>query len=100
VNAPLSYYVWYRIVGDAATARAAVTSMMLDVAAECGVAGQLMMRAEDPRTWMEIYDEVDDVPAFEQALARACEEHGVTALADEGRHIERFARCCAMDAEP
>ena len=94
-----SYFVWYRLAGDACEARAAVTAMMLDVAADCGVVGRLMKRTDDPSTWMEGYETVDDPVAFERVLAEALERHGALAYADGGRHVERFVACGALDAE-
>lgn len=90
-----SYYVWYRLAGDPACARAAVTAMMLDVAMACGVAGRLLVRADDRTTWMEVYEGVDDPLTFETALARAIAEHDVDAHAQDGRHVERFVDCGA-----
>ncbi|MBS0318976.1 MAG: DUF4936 family protein [Proteobacteria bacterium] len=84
-------YVWYRVTGDAGCARAAVTEMMLDIAAETGVVGQLCARADDPTTWMEVYADIDDRAEFDAALARACAAHGVDAYADGGRHAECFS---------
>lgn len=94
-----SYYVWYRIAGDGCEARAAVTAMMLDIAEESGVIGRLMRRADDPSTWMEIYEAVDDPEAFERVLAHAIEGHDVAAYADGGRHVERFVACGAIDGD-
>ena len=94
-----SYYVWYRLAGDACEARAAVTAMMLDVAVECGVVGRLMKRADDPATWMEVYESVDDPSEFEHALAEAIARHGAQAYADGGRHVECFVACGAPDTE-
>lgn len=94
-----SYFIWYRLGGEAAAARAAVTAMMLDIAADCGIAGRLLVRADDASTWMEIYEAVDDPPAFEAALARALERHAVAGLARDGRHVERFVACDAAEAD-
>ena len=94
-----SYFVWYKVAGDACEARAAVTAMMLDVAIECGVVGRLMKRADDPATWMEVYEGVDDPREFEAALREASERHGAPAFADGGRHVERFVGCGELDAE-
>lgn len=99
MDAP-SYFVWYRLAGDACEARAAVTAMMLDVAIECGVVGRLMKRADDPATWMEVYEAVDDPAQFEEALADALDRHGASAFADGGRHVECFVGCGSFDAEP
>ena len=94
-----SYFVWYRLAGNACEARAAVTAMMLDVAVDCGVVGRLMERADDPSTWMEVYESVEDPSAFERSLAEALEQHRAGAYADGGRHVERFVACGALDPE-
>jgi hypothetical protein len=94
-----SYFVWYRLAGDPCEARAAVTAMMLDVAVDCGVAGRLMRRSDDPSTWMEVYETVVDPAGFERALASALERHGALAYANGGRHVERFVACDAIEAE-
>jgi hypothetical protein len=83
-------YVWYRLAGDAACARAAITEMMLDVAAETGVAGRLFVRSDDPSTWMEVYEDIDDRIEFDHALAQSSAAHNVAAFADGGRHVEWF----------
>jgi|KBSSwiStaDraftv2_1062776.scaffolds.fasta_scaffold1535087_2 hypothetical protein len=90
---PRHYYVWYRLAGAAAPARAAITAMMLELAATTGVAGRLLVRADDARTWMEIYEDVDDAEAFERALGDAVVDHRADTLADGGRHVERFCGC-------
>ncbi len=90
MSGALNVYVWYRVAGDAAQAREAITAMMLDVAMRTGVAGQLFERADDSGTWMEVYAEIGDRGAFERALKRAVKAHGTDALADDGRHIECF----------
>jgi hypothetical protein len=84
------YYVWYRITGDPAPARGAVNALQHDVAKATGVMGRLLMRSEDPTTWMEVYENVVDAKAFERALAQATSAHGVPTLAPDGRHLERF----------
>lgn len=94
-----NYYVWYRLAGNACEARSAVTAMMLDVAEDCGVVGRLMKRADDPATWMEIYEAIDDPAAFEHTLAEAAARHDALSYADGGRHVERFVACGALDAD-
>ncbi len=90
MTAPVHYYVWYRVPGDAGQARAAVNAAMADVARTTGVAGRLCLRLDDPATWMEIYEHVHDAPSFDAALAAAVIRHGVEAHAPDGRHVERF----------
>ncbi|HEY7904943.1 MAG TPA: DUF4936 family protein [Casimicrobiaceae bacterium] len=84
------YYVWYRLAGDPACARAAITAMMLDVAMSTGVAGRLFERADDASTWLEVYDDIEDRHAFERRLARAVADHAAAQFADGGRHVECF----------
>ncbi|MCC7218009.1 MAG: DUF4936 family protein [Burkholderiales bacterium] len=88
---PTHYYIWYRIGGDPAKARAAVNALMQDVALHAGVIGRLMLRRDDPTTWMEIYENVVDTALFDSVLADATVRSGIAASAGEGRRIERFA---------
>jgi hypothetical protein len=86
-----SYYVWYRVVGDAAAARAAVDEVLREVFAVAGVGGRLLVRRDDPRTWMEVYEDVADTARFEDALAAAARRHDVARIAQDGnRHLEPF----------
>ena len=85
------YYIWYRIAGDPAAAHAAVAALLQDVFRHAGVTGRMLVRRDDPRTWMEIYEHVADVPLFERELAAAVARHGVTRFVDGGvRHAEPF----------
>ncbi len=88
-------YIWYRLAGDPASARDAITEMMLEVAIKSGVAGRLFERADDASTWMEVYEDIVDRKAFERVLARAAKAHGAGDYADGGRHLECF---CAAGA--
>ena len=72
-------------------ARAAVNALMQDVALRAGVIGRLMLRRDDPTTWMEIYENVVDTVLFDAVLADATVRSGIAASAGEGRRIERFA---------
>lgn len=88
---PSHYYVWYRLDADAAHARATIDAMLADVFLRAGVQGRVLVRRDDPRTWMEIYEHVADTAAFERQLADAVVRHGASALADAtGRHVEAF----------
>ncbi len=85
-------YVYYRVARDSAAARAAVAALFADIERATGVAGRLLARADDPRTWMEVYEPVTQVAAFGRALAAAVRSHQAAALAEGGqRHVERFA---------
>ncbi|MDB5802206.1 MAG: hypothetical protein JWL63_3145 [Rhodocyclales bacterium] len=51
-----------------------------------------MQRADDPATWMEIYEGVDDPTGFQTALEEIVATSGLPGtLADKSaRHIEHF----------
>lgn len=87
-----SYFIYYRAAGDASELRAAVGAMQRALAQEIGVAGRLMRRADDPTTWMEVYEPVHDASGFERCLAAAVARFEVERLlaADARRHVERF----------
>ena len=85
------YYIWYRVAGDFVDARAAVAAVVRDVGLNSGVSGRILVRRDDPRTWMEIYENVVDMQRFEQALTAATVRHDVARFAEGGqRHIEPF----------
>jgi hypothetical protein len=90
-SAASHYYIWYRVSGDAAKARACVNALMREVALHAGVVGRLMMRRDDPTTWMEIYENVVDSARFDAVLVDATARSGVAACVSEGRNVERFA---------
>ena len=90
MTAPVHYFIWYRVPGDAGLARVAVNAALADVARATGVTGRLCQRSDDPSTWMEIYEHVHDVHAFDAALAAAVIRHDVAAHIPDGRHVERF----------
>jgi hypothetical protein len=86
------YYVWYRVCGATHVARATVDRLQDDVAARTGVRGRLLARVDEPRTWMEIYENVADAQAFDDALDEAIAANRANAIAEAGtRHTERFA---------
>jgi hypothetical protein len=66
--------------------------MQAALARETGVAGRLMRRADDPATWMEVYEAVPDAVEFDRRLAAAVARFAVDRLldADAQRHVERF----------
>lgn len=87
-----SYYIYYRVAASAAPARETVSAMQAALAQEAGVTGRLLRRADDPDTWMEVYEDVADPDGFERALASAVDRFGVRSLLAAGaeRHVERF----------
>ena len=85
------YYIWYRVAGDVVEARAAVAAVVRDVSLQTGVTGRMLVRRDDPRTWMEIYENVVDAPKFEQALIAGALRHEAARFAENGaRHVEPF----------
>jgi hypothetical protein len=87
------YYVYYRILPEnAERARSAVLAMQSELATRLGLQGTLSRRRDDETTWMEVYEDVIDAPAFEQALAALADRHGLAALLAPGskRKLEIF----------
>ena len=85
------YFIWYRVAGDPAAARAAVDAALHDVFLHAGVTGRVLVRRDDPRTWMEVYEHVADGALFERELAAAVARHGLARRAEDGaRHVEPF----------
>jgi hypothetical protein len=87
-----SYYIYYRSPRGAHEVRAAVGEMQAALARSTGVAGRLLRRADDPTTWMEVYEPVPDATHFERHLAAEVARCGIDRLLDAGalRHVERF----------
>ena len=80
-----SYYVYYRV--DAARVEAiriAVRALFDAVERETGVRGSWMRRRDEATTFMEVYEDVADEPAFEAVLARESAGLGLE------RKTERF----------
>lgn len=89
----VSLYVYYKVVnaGDSA-GHALVRAAQEDVRRATGVAGRLLQRRDDPATWMEVYEGVHDVEAFERVLNDALARHAFASVLAAGaaRHTERF----------
>jgi len=92
MSGPTHFYVWYTVRGDLREAVIAVHALLEAVEARTGVAGRLLARRDEPATWMEVYEDVDDAGRFGRALDALAVEHGVVAFVEGGRrHTERFA---------
>ena len=87
-----SYYVYYRTQAEAGEVQRVVAELQRLLERETGVRGRLMRRADDPSTWMEIYEGVVARDAFERAALAAVERSGFARLleGDARRHVERF----------
>lgn len=93
---PSCYYIYYPVrIGLEGDLARVLYNAQADLQARTGIAGRFLRRADDPWTWMEIYENVTDVPAFDAALEQAIERHGLLRFVDEGgrRHTERFIPC-------
>jgi Domain of unknown function (DUF4936) len=64
--------------------RALVERQFALIERECGVRGRWMHRRDDPATYMEVYEGVQDEAAFERVLEREGAKLGVQ------RRLERF----------
>ncbi len=62
--------------------------------ARTGVAGRVLAKRDEPLLWMEIYEEVEDGPHFESALAAAVAEHRLDELLQQGS--QRRTECFVM----
>ncbi len=85
------YYIWYRVHGNRAHAQHVIAALLDDVAARTAIRGRVLVRRDDPATWMEIYEGVTAPEDFERELFEAATRHDAAAVADEGaRHVEAF----------
>lgn len=93
---PSHFYIWYPVrIGLEADLARTLFALQGDVAERTGVTGRFLRKADDPWTWMEIYENVPDADAFARVLEEAVERHGLSRFVDEGghRHPERFVSC-------
>lgn len=80
-----SYYVYYRV--DPARLellRPTLEKLFKAVEGRTGIRGRWMRRRDDPTTYMEVYEGVQDEAAFEAVLARESAGLGLE------RKTERF----------
>lgn len=89
-----NFYIYYRVrAEETERAETAVNALMDEVAARTGIHGRLMLRADDPTTWMEVYEHVAEPEAFREVLEAATQASGLTDLMqDARRHIEHFCQ--------
>jgi len=80
-----SYFVYYRVdAGRVAALRAQVETVFETIERATGVRGRWMRRRDEPTTYMEVYENVEDERAFETLLERETAAFGLQ------RHVERF----------
>jgi len=81
----LNYYVYYKIGPQEVSAIRVIVHTLFDlIEKRCGVRGRWMRRRDDPSTYMEVYEGVQDEAAFEALLEREGAKLGVP------RKLERF----------
>jgi hypothetical protein len=90
------YYIYYPVrMGLEADLTRALYNLHAELAEQTGVAGRFLRKADDPWTWMEIYENVADSSAFVNALEAGVERHSLGRFIDDGglRQVERFVPC-------
>lgn len=81
----MNYYVYYRVSPDRLSAlRPLVDALFSKIEKQCGVRGRWMHRRDDPTTYMEVYEGVNQEREFESLLEREGAKLGVQ------RKVERF----------
>jgi len=66
-----NYYVYYRVEqARLGAVRLSVQKLLKTIERETGVRGRWLRRRDDPLTYMEVYERVQDGPAFEALLER------------------------------
>lgn len=91
-----SYYIYYPVrIGLETDLSRTLYNLQGEIAEKTGITGRFLRKADDPWTWMEIYENVRDVDAFDATLEQAVHRHGLDRFVEEGgrRHTERFVAC-------
>lgn len=84
-------YIYYRV--DAAQASAAaerIDALLQAMTPHCGAPPRRLVRCDDAATWMEVYEDIADWPAFETALQNGLTALALSELLDGPRHLECF----------
>jgi hypothetical protein len=77
------YFVYYKVdLAKSEWAIAAIHAALADIERACGIRGRLMRRTDEPSTWMEVYDNVEDPASLDRAIEAAVAAH----------ELERFLR--------
>lgn len=92
----LCYYIYYR-VAQPQQAGVAVRDMQSELQVRSGVRGRLLTKRDEPEMWMEVYEGVNDAPAFEAELDRLIAATKLVGFLAPGsrRHTEYFEESCA-----
>jgi hypothetical protein len=87
-----SYFIYYPVNGERASMiearlRGVHSTLMLQL----GVKGRLVKNVDDPLLWMEIYENIVGMNAFEKLLEQQLADNGIyELLAREDRKTGRF----------
>lgn len=81
----MNYYVYYKVSPERVDEiRRLVESLFSEVERNTGVRGRWMHRRDDPTTYMEVYEGIEDERGFEALLEREGAKLGLA------RKVERF----------
>jgi hypothetical protein len=81
----LNYYVYYRLEPSRLRVRwPLVQQIFLEIEKQTGIRGRWMRRRDDPSTYMEVFEGVQDEAAFEALLESEGAKLGLP------RKVERF----------
>ena len=73
-----NYYVYYRVDESRVDAlRLSVQELLKAIKRKTGISGRWMRRRDDPSTYMEVYEGVRDMAAFEALLERETKSFGL-----------------------
>ena len=88
-----SYYIYYRVdPPQTTTAKRRIAQLLDSIKATTGVVGRLLKKRGEPNLWMEVYENITEIAAFERELADAVDKLKATELLQSGtgRHVECF----------
>jgi hypothetical protein len=87
-----SVYVYYRLdPRHARDAEAPIRALIARLACRCAASAQLLKKRDEPLLWMEAYQGIADIAAFECELERIADESAVALFIDGARHVECFS---------
>lgn len=85
-------YVYYRIEPRMAERAATQINALLDALTSHCARSRRAQRCDDPATWMEVYEGVDDLDSFSVALDDTVSALDCAAFTCGERHVECFER--------
>ena len=81
----MNYYIYYKLKPEQLAAiETLVAKLFRGIEQQFGIRGRWMRRRDDAATYMEVYEGVQDAPAFDAFLEREAAGFGVQ------RRVERF----------